>query len=199
MLFPFVVLGVTLLMYLATTIHVGWSNLSLKSIRKFFRQISIALFFLFYTYEVVTVAEPFSCVKQRNGDYIMHSAPYLKCFDQQWMDQFLYVMIYVIVYLILIPLFGFYLLIIHRRQSVIEKFDEKFGAFTLLYKPKYYYWELVLILRRLLFSSALNFFSILLPSQLHRFIALCILFVFFLVEILLFPYNSVYGNQCNLL
>jgi hypothetical protein len=199
MLFPFVVLGVTFLMYLTTTIYVGGSNLSIKSIRKFLRQLSIALFLLFYTYEVVTVAEPFSCVKQRNGDYLMYSAPHLKCFDQQWMDQFFYIMIYVTVYLVLIPLYGLYLFLINRNQKAIAKFNEKFGSLTLLYKPKHYYWELVHILKRLLFSSALNFFSIFFPSHIHRFLALCILFLFFLIEILVFPYNSIFGNQCNLL
>jgi hypothetical protein len=199
MLFPLAVLAITIVMYVLAMLYVGDSDLSFKTLRKFFRQLCISLFMLFYTYEVVTVAEPFACAEQANGEYLMYSAPSLKCFDDQWMGQFFYLMLYVGFYLILIPLFALYLFLSHRGVSGMQILRDKYGPLIVLYKPRMYYWELVLILKRLLFSSALNFFSVLLPSYIHRFLALSILFFFFLLDILIFPYRSVFGNQCNLL
>jgi hypothetical protein len=102
-----------------------------------------------------------------------------------------------IIYAGFVPGFFIILFLKNRKDPGDPKFRHLFGALVSPYKLKYFYWELILMLKRGSFIIV-NQLGSLSANYLVRFGAsVCILAMFGAIEVIVQPYSSDFSNLIN--
>jgi hypothetical protein len=164
-----------------------------------FIRAAVVIFSLSYTYMVVEVTKPFNCIKELDGSYSLNASPDLRCYDQEWKTMLPGVCLFLVIYLILLPGALLVLFVRYRKQTKDRWFASRFGVLISYFKPRYFYWEMVLLFKKTCFSLATNVFASFMSTLTRYFTILSFLFVFLMVEVLCLPYSSTFGNQVNLM
>lgn len=161
----------------------------------------IILFFVTYTYVVVQLGKPFACRKEYDGKYTMVSSPSLNCYDDEWKRNLPQVIFFAIIYVVILPGILLYNFLNSNRKKLISSawFVDRFGVISMYFKPRYFYWELVVTIKKIMFSLISNVFGNSVGSSTKQFLVVCLLFGFLLLDVLFFPYGTVLTNQCNML
>jgi hypothetical protein len=120
---------------------------------------SIALFFVvltnMYTFILSNVLSAFRCFPQDDGTFTLLSSPALDCYDSYWNDH-IPILSFGILMIILIPVALFIKLYLNRSNRMSNKFYWRFSRFFEPYKPKFYYWEVVVMIRRTIFVALVD-------------------------------------------
>jgi hypothetical protein len=159
----------------------------------------VLIFIMSYTYVIVNLATPFGCFKNEAGDFVMFTQPYLNCFDREWNQNIWSAIFFVVIYTLFLP--GLLLSIFWTHRTNLENpwFKKRFYVITDYCKEKYFYWELVCLLRKILFSVTATIIGPQVSRTTRYFLVVCGLFGFLIVEIITFPYSSDQSNQYNML
>lgn len=117
-------------------------------------QRSISAFWVFltslYIFVLNNILTVFRCYPQDDGSYTLLSFPSLDCYDDQWIDN-LPTITFGILFMFLLPLILFFILYRNRKNLVSTNMFWLFHRLILPYKPQYYYWEIVVLIRKTVF------------------------------------------------
>jgi hypothetical protein len=202
MMFPFIVIGSILLLALILKI-LSTRIFALRSSSTDFRvlpfRVPVMIFSLSYTYIFVQMSKPFSCSHQPDGSYTLIASSNLGCFDKTWKTNLDAVIVYIILYTIVLPGLCGGIFFWYRKNPSDTLFLQRFGLITTAYRTEVFWWELISIFKKGIFAVTSNIFASFLSDTTRHFITLCILFIFFMTEIVSLPYIADFTNKVNLL
>jgi hypothetical protein len=150
----------------------------------------------FYTLLISTVVQPFNCTKQSDGTYTLTKAPSLKCYDETWNKNLPMIIIFFVLYGLSIPAVMIYVFFTNRKQKLEPAFVSKYFSLMSPYRPRFFYFEIVLMLKRALFVISNDFLSI--ASYIVRYFSgIGTLLLFLWIESLTTPYQNDNFNQLS--
>jgi hypothetical protein len=100
-----------------------------------------------YAFLVSNAASPFKCNFESSMSMI--DAPSVQCFDKQWWEFFPIVICFMLLYAIILPTTVLWFLVKNPKWLI-------FSSLTSSYKEKFYWWELVLILKKMIFTFSVS-------------------------------------------
>jgi hypothetical protein len=158
-----------------------------KPLWSIFGFINVALF----TFMISNVLDPFNCTRQADGSYIMTHNPTTRCFGAAWNAQLPLVIFFFVVNGICGPLFVVHNFWKNRNSPEDELFHSRFLPLMLPYKRQYFFWELVIMIKRSAFVLSSNFLTSGGASYVTKFFSsILILYFFFWIEILCSPFTT---------
>jgi hypothetical protein len=158
------------------------------------RMINVCSFVIvaFYTLLISTVLQPFDCTRQNDGSYTLTNAPSLQCFDSNWNSHLPAVIFFGILYVVSIPLFLSWLFWRLRHEIHSKKFISRYNLLVSSYKPRFFYFELVNMLKKALFVLSTGYFSST-PSVKYA-LGVALFMSFLLLRTILLPYQTEKAN-----
>ncbi|KAJ3440497.1 insulin-like growth factor binding proteinn-terminal [Anaeramoeba flamelloides] len=151
--------------------------------------------FLTMIYLIVSlkVLEYFDCTHNDNGSWSMDAKPEWFCFEGEWMKLFPVALVALIGYVFGIPIIMGLVLRHYSTRLTEEEFDQKFGLLSARYSKNFYYWEIVIMLRKL----AIVALQLMLGKRQFIQVSLCILVIFvaILLQLKYAPYLETRHNM----
>jgi hypothetical protein len=108
-----------------------------------------------YIYILTATFSAFRCVPQDDGTFTLLSSPELDCYDEIWFEN-VWVIVFGILVQICVPCYLFFVLYRNRFSLNRNDFYWRFGSLYAQYKPKYYFWDIAILLRKTLFVSLID-------------------------------------------
>jgi hypothetical protein len=102
---------------------------------------------MFYVPLVQFTLQYFDCTWQDDGSWSLDAQPSVKCYEGTHMSYFPLVLWGVVAYMIGIPLFCARVLWKNREKLMDPEIFARYGFLFARFKPKYFYWEIVLMIR----------------------------------------------------
>lgn len=116
---------------------------------------------VFYTLIISAVVEPFLCSPQNDGSYMMVKNPSVQCFSDDWKKVlYFYIIPMGILWGLLLPVATSILLFKNRRRIESPYFLNYFGFLTQSYRPELYWYEMIMILKKVLFMIVPEFLAL---------------------------------------
>jgi hypothetical protein len=143
----------------------------------------------FYTLLISTVVQPFNCTKQPDGSFTLTKAPSLKCFDSAWNQHLPVIVLFFILYGLSIPLVMIFLFYRNKNRIFTTDFKSRYDALISPYRPRFFYFEIVIMLKRALFVISNDFLSVASYSA-RYFSGFATLIFFFWLDILILPFQN---------
>jgi hypothetical protein len=150
------------------------------------------------TYLTSTAISPFNCVKASSTTYVLWKNPSEICFRGTWNEYIFFAGTFTIVYLLFVPSSILFVFVKYRKHVADPVFLKKFGSLVNPYKPRYYYWELVMLLKRIAFISVRDIVFIAFDNQTKFVLSITILAFFLSLEIYFEPYLTKKSNLENI-
>eukprot|EP00475_Leptophrys_vorax_P029734 TRINITY_DN4390_c0_g2_i3.p1 TRINITY_DN4390_c0_g2~~TRINITY_DN4390_c0_g2_i3.p1 ORF type:complete len:336 (+),score=53.15 TRINITY_DN4390_c0_g2_i3:448-1455(+) len=144
----------------------------------------------FYTFIVSNVFQAFYCLRQPDGSYTMVEFPSSRCYDESWNKHIPALGLFGFLYGVAFPCTLAYIFWTNRKNIDATDFHLKCGSLISPYSRKYFYWEVVVLLKRSSFIVSNEFLSISQSYGERFFIAVILLFVFFWLDAVYSPYKS---------
>jgi hypothetical protein len=142
-----------------------------------------------YITVISTSFTAFRCFPQDDGSFSLISNPSLDCYDSQWFAH-ISVIVLSICIICFAPILLFSVLYYNRNRRHSNHFQWRFGYLATLYKPRFYYWEVVSLLFKTIFVCLVD-----LTNAWNKFERSFILILFFcmlmLVDLLVDPYQEI--------
>lgn len=160
--------------------------------------------FVFFN-DVVRVCLTFFNTQKINDVEVLDDEMMIRRDDPNCQKMFIFVSIYMLIYALLIPALGFFLLWKHKRTHNNPRFKEKYGFLYVGYHYKVYFWEFVINIFKVLmlvmetnifqnFSSALLDLKDFDKSVLALVFLFVIRAVYFFLVASIFPFKSKFLN-----
>jgi hypothetical protein len=134
------------------------------------------------------VLSAFRCYPQEDGSFTLLPSPVNDCYDSEWFNNF-WIIFCGISFLVYFPIQVGLILWKNRRNILSNTFYARYNVLVLPYKKQYFYWEVVLILRKLLFICLVDLTNGM-PNNERSFILTCFLFVEMFMDIFLRPFKE---------
>jgi hypothetical protein len=142
----------------------------------------------FHTLLIATVVQPFDCTKQTDGTFTLTSAPSLRCFDSTWNANLAGVIFFLLLYVVAAPLFLCWIFWKSRYQINSPKFVSKYSLLISSYKPRYFYFELVNMVKKALFVTSTSLIST--SQEVKYFLSIVTFMIFLLLKAIVLPYQT---------
>jgi hypothetical protein len=173
-------------------------NIIAKPKKSLYLRVTTAAAFILialYTSSISVALTPFNCKKQPNGTYTLLKDPSIICYDEDWNQRLGVVVLAILCGPIAIPVGLFYIYFRNRKDHHSLNFLKTFDLLVSPYRPPYYYWELVVMLRRTFFVLSTDFLGG--SSYAVRYsVSTVVLVTFFWIEAICLPYA---GETLNIL
>jgi hypothetical protein len=141
-----------------------------------------------YIYILSATFSAFRCAPQDDGSFTLLSSPDLDCFDLLWYKN-LWLILLGILILIFVPCSLYFILYRNQNRLMDNHFRWKFGYLILPYKKNFYFWEVIMLLRKTMFVSLVDLTNG--WQKLDRsFVLLIFLFMELLVDVYLDPFEK---------
>lgn len=150
----------------------------------------------FYSFLVSNASKPFNCKLQPDGTYTMAKSPSERCFTGKWNQYSGLSYIFLIVYGLFFPAGLAISFVRYRKNLDHSEFRRKFGHLVSSYKRRFFFWELVLMLKKAGFSSINDFLGSS-PYGTRYFVSISWICCFMWLELLLSPYVVHHFNAIN--
>eukprot|EP00475_Leptophrys_vorax_P036516 TRINITY_DN6185_c0_g1_i3.p1 TRINITY_DN6185_c0_g1~~TRINITY_DN6185_c0_g1_i3.p1 ORF type:complete len:317 (-),score=71.97 TRINITY_DN6185_c0_g1_i3:4-954(-) len=142
-----------------------------------------------YTLCISQAFSPLNCDRQSDGSYILVKYPSMKCFDSSWFRYSGAIVLVFSTYVVIIPLLTIWIFVKNRKNLNDSRFQFKYGFLISPYKREYFYWELVNILKRVIFLAISDLMHL---DYAERFSSFAVVLGFFtFIEAYLQPFRSV--------
>eukprot|EP00475_Leptophrys_vorax_P019219 TRINITY_DN26246_c0_g3_i3.p1 TRINITY_DN26246_c0_g3~~TRINITY_DN26246_c0_g3_i3.p1 ORF type:complete len:303 (-),score=53.21 TRINITY_DN26246_c0_g3_i3:57-965(-) len=102
------------------------------------------------TFLISSGLAPFRCYQQSDGSFTLLQSPDLNCYDEAWLSH-LWIVIAGLLEIAAVPVILILIFWFNRLQLNQNEFIWRFGSLTELYVPKYYWWEAVMLVRKMSF------------------------------------------------
>jgi hypothetical protein len=153
------------------------------------------IFLTLFALTVSSWAEVFNCLDQGDGIYTLARSSSSRCYDATWNKYLPLVIFFGIVNLLILPGILLWRLLSLKNSAHTTDVQKRFAFLLGSYHPVFFYWELVLVLKRALIFFALSFVQM---NAFKYFLAVSFQFVFVFVETLVLPYKTEESNQLNI-
>ena len=118
--------------------------------------LSVALLSGLYTLLVSSAFEPFHCVIRSGDVLVLANDPCVVCYQTDWYNQLPYVAIFSLLYVVIVPAVLLVCLYRNKAQLNSPEVRQRYGALYAYYRGDCYWWEILLMLKRALFSLIWN-------------------------------------------
>jgi hypothetical protein len=145
---------------------------------------------MFYWFLASSVLSPLFCQVQSDGSYLMILNPSSFCYRDQWNTNYGFVWFFIILYIVFLPLSLVYLLWKYRHEMETPLFKQRFANISQRYKPRFFWWEMISMLKKTGFMLFLQYLSLSGETSLKYFFTIGYLFVFFILDLVFMPYKS---------
>jgi hypothetical protein len=150
------------------------------------------VFTSFYTLVVSAGVTPFICFKREDGTYGLKQNPSNNCYDKEWFDILPTAVFFIVLYAISIPATLSIILYQNRNNLNSSLFLKNYGHLTRSFKRSYFYWEVVMLMRRATFVLVGQVGTLSNSGNLSPyFFTIVILFCFHSLELFCLPYKRV--------
>jgi hypothetical protein len=173
---------------------------SFKLSRVMKRMVSLLSFSLItlHTLMISNSLSPLKCTLQSDGRWTLKNFPSENCFEGVWLSYSPWVIFYLFLYMVVIPLCLVGLFWRSKRTHQDPKFVQTYGNLVDAFNPMNYFWEVVLMTKRTLFLVGSTFvFEEYLSDQLRSFLCTILLFGFTWLELFFQPYCTNVNNIIN--
>jgi hypothetical protein len=143
----------------------------------------------FYTLLISTVVQPFNCTKQPDGSFTLTKAPSIKCFESAWQKHLPIMVIFFFLYGVSIPVVMIFIFYRNRSRIFTNAFKSRYISLISPYNPTFFYFEIVIMLKRALFVISNDFLSVATYTA-RYFSGFGTLLFFFWIEILILPFQN---------
>jgi hypothetical protein len=145
---------------------------------------------MFYWFLTSSVLSPLFCQMKSNGSYSMILNPSSECYAGEWSENYGAVWFFIVIYIICLPLSLVYLLWRFRDEVETPLFKQRFANLSQRFKARFYWWEMVAMVKKTGFMLFLQYFSLNGEASLKYFFTIGFLFVFFFLDLVFMPYKS---------
>jgi hypothetical protein len=150
-----------------------------------------------WTSSIATTLSAFNCVKEPDGTLTVSRDSSQSCFDGGWLANVFTISLSILIYLIVVPGALIYICWINRRTHGLTSFLAKYESLVYPYRYPYFFWELVVMLKRAMFVISIDFLRS--SSYEVRFgVSIFVLFVFFWLDVIFVPFSSRELNILNI-
>jgi hypothetical protein len=143
-----------------------------------------------YTLAISTVVQPFNCAKQPDGSYLLTKSSNISCFNSDWLWHLPWVVIFMLVYGIAFPAVITYFFVKYRRDVNTAWFQSRFRSLVSPYSMMFFYWELVIMLKRSIFVVSNDFMSLSNSYLVKYFIGIGLLCAYLWIDVNIRPYRQ---------
>eukprot|EP00475_Leptophrys_vorax_P028010 TRINITY_DN401_c1_g1_i5.p1 TRINITY_DN401_c1_g1~~TRINITY_DN401_c1_g1_i5.p1 ORF type:complete len:691 (+),score=123.41 TRINITY_DN401_c1_g1_i5:269-2074(+) len=163
------------------------------------RLVQIALFIMMisYTMQVVTLVQPLNCFQRGDGYYYLYSDQSVRCLDQEWNRNVGFSALYFIIFLGIFPGVISTILYMNRHDLENPKFNKLFGQLVQPYRKKFFYWEAVVMMRKIFLALTFQVFGSFLSKTGQLFFIIIVLFGFLFLEVVKLPSATHHDNVLN--
>jgi hypothetical protein len=149
-----------------------------------------------HTAAISATMTAFNCSRQPNGSYVNRKDPSVSCFDADWFKNLWLVSFSILFYVLVIPGALIYVYLKHRNHHGSLEFLKGYKLLIAPYKSSYYYWELVVLLKRTFFIVSQDFLA---PFgyEVRYGVSMIVLLTFFWIETFCMPYAVKDANSVN--
>jgi hypothetical protein len=110
--------------------------------------LSVALLSGLYTLLISAAFDPFHC-KLRSGDvFVLANEPSFECYGEEWTKRLPSTVSFAFIYAVILPAVLGWLLFKHRNDLNSSRVQTRYGVLYLYYRGRCYWWEIVLMLKR---------------------------------------------------
>jgi hypothetical protein len=150
-----------------------------------------------FTMVLSSIVSVFDCVKITPQDYVLRQYPSERCYTSEWYGHIGEVSVFILLYLVVFPLRMLWIFSRMAQNPEIRSVPE-FYHLTSGYRPQYFWWDAVLVFKRIVFVlfSQLLFPSV--DSSLKLVSSILSFVLFYGVELLCKPYQSFHMAKNNL-
>ncbi|KAJ6249797.1 g protein-coupled receptor-related [Anaeramoeba flamelloides] len=129
----------------------GLTKEELNDMKCIFTNVYLTLLTLLYLILSQKCLQVFDCKYDSSSkNYIFQPEPNYNCFEKWWYQKlFIASIIFIIFYIIGIPFLILYLLIKNSKILTETQFDLKFGLLCTRYNKNFFFWEIIIMIRKL--------------------------------------------------
>ncbi|KAJ3442000.1 hypothetical protein M0812_14022 [Anaeramoeba flamelloides] len=167
----------------------SWSKENLKVFLNTCINVFVASLLVLYLILALKIFEFFDCNYSSNlKQYIFQPDKNHFCFDQWWYQLLPFVIVFMILYIIGIPIFFATMLWYHSKKVNEKVFNQRLSLLYSRYKIEYFYWEIIIIFRK--------FFIVIFEIYLTNYplvqiiLLICCLLFSIIIQNIYKPYNT---------
>jgi hypothetical protein len=142
-----------------------------------------------YTFIISTVFQPFNCLKQPDNTYTMAKSPSSYCYDTAWKKNLPALIFFILIYCVGFPAALVYIFFKNGKNLDTVDFRVKYGNLISPYARRFFYWELIIMLKRSSFIVTNDFLSTGADYAARFVVGIVLLCVFFWVDVNCSPYR----------
>jgi hypothetical protein len=162
-------------------------------------QCIVFIMILSFTMIVVTLVQPFNCFRRDDGKYYLYADQSKLCYDTEWKQNVSASSFYFILYLAAIPGSCIAALYTYRHKLDEPLFKKRFGQLVAPYKKKYFWWEIVVISRKIVLGLTFQVFGSFLSKTGQVFFIILMLFGFLFLEVVNMPSATLHDNVLSIM
>ncbi|KAJ6234052.1 insulin-like growth factor binding protein [Anaeramoeba flamelloides] len=169
------------------------SKRQLKKFKDIFINVFLTLLTLIYLILSQKTLEIFNCKYDSYSEkYIFEPEPNYYCFESWWKKLLPLSIISIVLYIVGIPILIVYLLVKNSKVLTEKEFDLKFGLLCSRYSKSFFFWEIIIMIRKLLIVIIKSFVSE--YTILQIILLLIILFATLILQFVYQPYIATRHN-----
>jgi hypothetical protein len=155
---------------------------------------------LFFTMILSTIVSLFDCVKISDEYFVIRSFPAERCFTSDWISNLGQISPLIVLYMLVFPLRLCWILYKMSLFPQMRK-NPEFRYLTQGYKPAFFWWDAILLLKRVAFISISQFLVNAVDSSGRLLSSISVLCIYTTVELVLEPFlfNAVPKNNLNIM
>jgi hypothetical protein len=142
----------------------------------------------FYTFVLSMILSAFRCYPQEDGTFTLLPSPSLDCYDSEWYKH-VWIIVLGIMFLAYFPVQIGIVLWKNRRNLQSNVFFARYGVLVSPFKERYFYWEVVLMLRKVFLICLVDLTNGMAISE-RSFILICFLFAEMFSDVLVNPFKD---------
>ena len=127
------------------------------------RRDKIITFVVFFLYPGMSVKifRVFKCRELDNDEFFLTADMSVRCFEGSWNTYMIFGIVCIVLFVIGIPVFTFIILHYHRHALFDEEhpdyptLNDKYATLYEQYEPEFYYWEVCVMLKKMLLTGGL--------------------------------------------
>ncbi|KAJ6249788.1 insulin-like growth factor binding protein [Anaeramoeba flamelloides] len=136
--------------YLLLPFFQCFSKQELKNLKNIMINVYLTLLTLLYLILSQKSLQVFDCAYDSSSkNYVFQPEPNYNCFEKWWYQFLPFSIISIVLYIIGIPILIVYLLIKNSKILTERQFDLKFGLLCTRYNKNFFFWEIVIMIRKL--------------------------------------------------
>jgi hypothetical protein len=143
-----------------------------------------------YTLIISGATSPLICLKQADGSETLVRNPSISCRAGEWNIEYPTIVFFLVLYAGIFPILLLFVLIINRKKLEHPQMIVYFGSFTRQYKPDFFWWEIVFLIKRAMFVAVSGLIPARPGDSTPYFACIFLLFGYMSIELFVNPFRQ---------